>query len=295
MLVPINNRRLVPTLRTEVDPGPLLMDAVRRRWKGFEEQLVRARQQTHADETHDLRVALRRLQASLDLIQQAAPTPYRPGLRRRLKKVLRRLGPLRDAQVQEHLVGQLQEQFPELAGFHRSRTRVARDLRRDVRQRLKDLPMRRLRQKREQLLAELGLYLTRTPQDSLRKRIMEALDRRFTAVLAARRTVDASNLATIHTMRVAFKKFRYMVEILQPAMIGVGNAQLASMQAFQGMMGDVHDLDVLVATLSCFRRRSPHGSRLWRAQEELSHRLLLATDAFIGASDEVFSFWSLVR
>ena len=64
--------------------------------------------------------------------------------------------------------------------------------------------------------------------------------------------VDPETPASIHRMRVAFKNFRYMVEIVHPLMPGYPQDNLIHMHAFQSLMGDIQDTEVLLSAFEGF-------------------------------------------
>jgi len=59
----------------------------------------------------------------------------------------------------------------------------------------------------------------------------------------------------IHRIRIAFKKFRYMVEALSGIMPGISDRQVRAMQAYQKSMGKIQDVEVLLARLEKFVKR----------------------------------------
>ena len=94
-------------------------------------------------------------------------------------------------------------------------------------------------------------------------------------------------------MRVAFKKFRYMVESLAPLRGRTTSKQLKAMNAFQGSMGDIQDAEVLLAYVQAYaRNRGIAGeASLARALEELLRRRMILIETFFGSVDTVFIFW----
>jgi CHAD domain-containing protein len=56
-------------------------------------------------------------------------------------------------------------------------------------------------------------------------------------------------------MRLAFKQYRYSVEVLAPLFPSVTPDTMERLHAFQAMLGDIHDLDVILAEAAHFRRR----------------------------------------
>jgi CHAD domain-containing protein len=64
--------------------------------------------------------------------------------------------------------------------------------------------------------------------------------------------VDPAQPATIHRVRVAFKKFRYMVEIVHPMLEGYPEANLKRMNRYQTLMGEIQDAEVFLKALTDF-------------------------------------------
>ncbi|HEY4002066.1 MAG TPA: CHAD domain-containing protein [Candidatus Xenobia bacterium] len=280
------------TATVEMTLGAHLGQALSVRWRDFEGLVKRLRRKVRKKEVHAVRVTVRRLCALLDLIFETVPISAATKVRKRLKRCLAALGDLRDAQVQADTVADLLEAFPALQAFHQHLDKQVERLRKKAGRAMQDVSLRRLARRRRRLLDDATPHWTATKDERQRAQTAEAVGRAFSTVLERRTALDMTDLATVHKMRIDFKRFRYMVEVLQPFLSGVGSAQLSSMQAFQSMMGDVHDLDVLGQALNRFREKSGRPARLASVQDELAQRLLMAADRFMGASDEIYSFWN---
>ena len=63
-------------------------------------------------------------------------------------------------------------------------------------------------------------------------------------------------LRTVHRTRVAFKHYRYMVEAMVECLPGVTPGGLAAMRRFQGVMGSVQDIEVLLTELDRFLKKA---------------------------------------
>ena len=98
---------------------------------------------------------------------------------------------------------------------------------------------------------------------------------------------------TIHRLRVAFKKFRYMVESLQPLLDGISRRRLDQLHDFQTRMGEIQDAEVLRQALNKFETKT--GILQGRFLEALRRRQAKLTDGFIGVADQLFTFWPLDR
>jgi len=137
---------------------------------------------------------------------------------------------------------------------------------------------RRLRADQDQEPKESGL-------------VMATLEASFESVAARFRAIDPSNPATIHRTRVAFKKFRYMAEALQPMLPGATSRVTGQMRDYQARMGEIQDATVLRATLGKYLAKGKEpmpDAALIRA--ELERRKAALTAAFVNKAGELFSF-----
>jgi CHAD domain-containing protein len=127
-----------------------------------------------------------------------------------------------------------------------------------------------------------------------RREAMTAVDVAFNRIVERKVAIDRSNPATIHRVRVAFKKFRYLVEALAPILPKASPRQLKAMNAFQGRMGDIQDSEVLLASVRAFAIATQEGSEttLAEACQELNRRRTALVEAFLPTADLVFTFWN---
>jgi CHAD domain-containing protein len=84
----------------------------------------------------------------------------------------------------------------------------------------------------------------------IRRAAREAGKEALARLHESRLAVDPMDLDTVHRMRIALKKFRYLLEALRPLFPVVGEHDLESLHKLQTTMGDLHDLEVLSSTLS---------------------------------------------
>ncbi len=118
---------------------------------------------------------------------------------------------------------------------------------------------------------------------------MKSLVLAYTEVRQRKTRINPEQSATIHRLRVAFKKFRYLLEFLQPASTGIHKRQLKEMQSFQVMMGDIQDLSILLAHLdaNAHRKGKPDKRVLQPLVAELRRRLAAHIAAFASNADTI--------
>src|SRR5215475_9878820 len=112
-------------------------------WKDFSGAWKKARAKRSEKSIHDLRVSVRRLIATLEMSRALSKDRRIPKLQRRFKKVLKRLGPLRDLQVQLLNVSDM-TQAGLIRDFRRTLERRERRETRGIRTTLKRERKRRL-------------------------------------------------------------------------------------------------------------------------------------------------------
>ena len=196
---------------------------------------------------HDLRVATRRLQELLVFLQPALSP--RPGKRliRRARRIRRALGQIRNVDVMRDLV-----------------ERYARRLSKDRRRSLKPLIERLAQQARALRQANGDGRGLKVP--SLRKRIVAvrarlrrpegfSTVRRGREILVSRieslkdrlPAARSGRPEAMHALRIAIKRYRYSMEILQLAGIRQTRPCLLAARILQTELGKLHDLDILIA------------------------------------------------
>lgn len=244
---------------------------------------------------HDLRVSIRRLVSALDIIKEVPVEADVKVVRRTLKKHLEMFGPLRDTQTQMIAVSSLLDRFPELQEFT---NRLASEEQRLV---------KKLEKKMKAIDIEPLVASIRSSLKSLRKiqrdpvrgaeittAMIGTAEAAFERAVECRKRVKVKDPETIHRLRVAFKKFRYMVEVLQPVLGGVTDEMLRQMHDFQDAMGRIQDLGVLSSSYEEFLRSRdqavPKGHR--RVLKELERRRREHITEFLDIIGAIEMFWT---
>jgi CHAD domain-containing protein len=227
------------------------------RGEDFRRRLANVLQTFDPEAIHDLRVSSRRLREGLALFGPCYPSEGVARLDRRIRKVTRLLGDIRNrdeavlffAALREELdaccgsaldmliTAFEQERAAELKRLDRGlRTTAAAELNRQYR-RLVDLPA---------LFSasasgvDLFSPLEGFSRNALGSRLADVLQ----LVPAAR---QAGNVADQHQLRIAVKHFRYRLEILS-FLFGENYADIhAAVKNYQELLGRMHDLDVFAA------------------------------------------------
>ena len=114
----------------------------------------------------------------------------------------------------------------------------------------------------------------------------------FARVARLCRHVRAGDTKTIHRTRIAFKRFRYMVEALAPLLPAVTPDHRRAMRGYQCMMGDIQDMEVLLAALDKFvQKEGVDAGSARRLKKELVRWRQLLIQIYLNAAGRLRRFW----
>jgi CHAD domain-containing protein len=276
---------------TKEDPSTLtvnqlLLAALDKRWKNYRAQLKRCRAEFSNEAVHDLRVAARRMLALIQLLNSIAARPRLQKLNRAFKDQLNQFDDLRDTQVMLAEISETIKELPQLQKFQYHLQIVEEDLLKTLRKKLKVIDLfdvsKRIRKTRESLETN--------SDDELALQTLQAVDHAFLVTKQRHSWIDSAQSATIHRVRIAFKAFRYMVEIIQPLLKDFPPDNLKQMNDYQSLMGEIQDVEVIMQTLADFpSSASSFDHQPVRRYYERCHAE--AVSAFIEDMNQLDTFW----
>ena len=228
-----------------------LLSSLDQSWKNFSGAWKSARTKSSEKAIHDLRVNTRRLIAILELAKAVSGDGAIAKLQRRFKKVLKRMGSLRDTQVL--LVNLSQIQRGGLVGdFKRT---LEQKERREI-DGIRDELSRGRKQKLSKGVEDVRVGFCNLQAKLGREKVHRSIDRvlssRQNELLKAERTFHRSqpiNEDLLHAMRIALKKFRYVIEAAQPLLDDSARQRAKEMHAFQQLIGESRDVELLRTAL----------------------------------------------
>jgi CHAD domain-containing protein len=122
--------------------------------------------------------------------------------------------------------------------------------------------------------------------------VAKEVNEAFADVVRRRQAIDPAHASTVHRTRIAFKKFRYMVESLSPGLTGLGKSDLRALARYQKRMGILQDLEVMQECIKGFAEHNDGMAGLLTTfNSYLQGRRARALRGFLNSADELFRFW----
>jgi CHAD domain-containing protein len=191
-----------------------------------------------AADVHDLRVALRKCRTMADALTDTNPSPGWNKLKRNSKKIFHALGELRDVQVEQEWVKKLLSGATDARIQLLKRLRVLEDARlREAQKDLDHFDRKEWRKLSRKLRNKADMF----PVGSVvfqRQALMKLND----AVALYHQARKRKSGVAWHRVRIAIKRFRYIVENFLPQHY---EAWARDLKETQDLLGEIHDLDVL--------------------------------------------------
>ena len=292
-------RRIIPTIgprRRSTDPDVLnfIIQALDRRWNEYLVCLKRYQDTASVKNVHDLRVSIRRLTTTIDLIDRFNPDNIVRQARVKLKRQLTELSFLRDVHVEMVKIRRFLKELPEMKEFYEElRTRENKYLKS-----AKKISWKSDRKFIETAVnrAKIRLNARRasTTVENSRKIIDAAIDVSFDNLSKKLENVTPANYSSIHRVRLAFKPVRYTLEMLQPV-VGLDTRQLRTATLLARLMGQIQDLEVLMKDLVEFKWRGDKvSSAVMEIWLELERRKVDATQRFLRSIPKFGNIWKPV-
>jgi CHAD domain-containing protein len=269
-----------------LDARNLLIDSLDNHRTAYREKLKSCRAEFSRKAVHDLRTSIRRLLATLDVIAFVTSSARIEKLSNRLKEQLDNFSDLRDIQVMLDRVSEDMLAFPELEPFQNYLEKREKRQQRSDEKHIQNMKPGGV----EKRLLKIQGAVEELSPEALQDKLPQAVDEAYLTVLQRYSEIDPAQPVSIHHLRVAFKKFRYMVEAIQPCLPDFPEAQLQHMRDYQTQMGNIHDLQVLLETLAAFAENSDsYDPRPVRRFYEKA--LAEALSAYLKNKGKVLIFW----
>ena len=250
------------------------------------EELAKLLSKPDADSVHDLRVAIRRCRSIAAVMEEIDPDPAWPRMRKIARKLFRQLGAYRDAQVIDDWAQKLSPATDSLRihlhGVFESEESGLRDAVLRVAAKFNEKEWKRLQR-------HLTARMRFVPVGGLAAECL-AFERFEEIKELHAGAMRSAKPKPWHALRIGLKRFRYTVEDLLPEHAAAWSDNL---KRLQDLLGDIHDLDVLAATIKAAQPAGTAASRqAWKEKikRERTQRVLTCRQLTLGKTS-VLNQW----
>ncbi len=262
-----------------------LVEALDQRWTNYRARLKQCRTEFSNEAVHDMRTAARRMLALIRLLNSVAPRPRLQRLSRAFKEQLDEFDELRDTQVILAEISETLQQLPQLQVFQDYLQGVEKKLLKTLRKKLRVVDLfdvsKRIRRLRE---------LLRTESKSIVFDLLTTVDNAYAITKQRQNWVNPAQATTVHRVRIGFKSFRYMVEIVHPLLPGFPMENLRRMHDYQSLMGEIQDIEIIVQALADAPvQAASFDPEPVRNYYESCHAK--AISAYLESMDQLDTFW----
>jgi CHAD domain-containing protein len=129
-------------------------------------------------------------------------------------------------------------------------------------------------------------------EQEINLQVLEALDAAYTLVSQRYMAIEPELPVSIHNLRIAFKKFRYMIESLHPLIDDFPAENLKRMHDYQVLMGDIQDMEIALRQLKDLAKSKPSAD-LEPVSAFYKSRCAEALSRYLDNKGEVTAFWRL--
>jgi CHAD domain-containing protein len=265
----------------------LLLTALDQRYEKYRAERKRCKDEFSEQAVHELRVATRRMLALIELLRAVTSQPRLKDLRRAFKEQLDSLDELRDTQVMLAEISKTIESLPDLACLQKILRKREKRLLKAAERDVRGLKVNAIAASVKKV--RTGLLEAAFSQD-LTTRLLTTVDEAFLTVTQRYGLIDPTLLASVHHMRIAFKKFRYMVELIYLLLPGFPQKNLGEMHAYQSLMGDIQDLEVFLRALGKFAGKDKNFDPIL-VRAYYQRRLAETLKAYLENAQQFDRFW----
>lgn len=194
---------------------------------------------------HDMRVAIRRLRTLLKMSRSLFGRWHTDCVRRAYAEVMRATGDLRDEEVLEETLAGAATHAAFAPWLDQRKTRESR-LRHAVTARIERGELDRARL----MLKALLVFPVDPGRDTDLARFARRTVERARRKVEGQRDVGPDDVLGLHDLRIAYKELRYSIELLSEALPIDARAMLEPATVFQKRLGEIHDVDVAIETVT---------------------------------------------
>ena len=283
-----------PKIRITVNPSQpnyvlgFIDRVLEQKWVQYEIALREFQTKPTRRAVHDLRVAIRRLIAILDLIHKFIPQNNVNLVKERLNDQVSGLSDLRDIQVQISTIRKILKEFPELKKFFKMLLDDEEKYLKRSKRTTTPAFVTPLNSAIGRVQVSLGARRASLSPDKAQNIVEEAVNNAFELVTKRLKELNPGEYKTIHRVRLAFKPFRCLLETFHPLLPSVETKQVKNALWLARTMGEIQDFDVLMKKLVEYKWESGEQRKamveIWQETEtrknDTARRLLSSLNKF---------------
>lgn len=268
-----------------------LASSLKKQWRRYRKALRCCQEEFSPAAVHASRVDTRRLLSIVGLLSPFLTKGRAAKMQALLKRHLDSFDDLRDTQVQLAAIGQLKRTFTAAGRFCEYLLKRERQFSRETRRQIKGIKTQRLSKWIAGCRQDLRTWEQHDFPYAANALLLRMVHAAFARTQRLYDVIDCNDTKTIHRARIAFKKFRYMVEILAKDLPNVDRRLLRAMHDYQTLMGDIQDAQVLLTTYEEFLRKKKNQTQSARTfRKHLQERRKQMIQAYISAADRFLDF-----
>lgn len=238
---------------------------------------------------HDIRIALRRLMALTEIVNPILGVSDKKTKNslKLIKQKLKMFGPLRDVHISLLYIDEMQKEFPDLEAFFDHLNVLEGSLSKDLSKEFKKMDISNIKEISESLQKKLS---KESKSDNLYDMLLSSATASFNNVISLLEDARPEDIASIHSVRIAFKNFRYMIEVID-SINPVGQDFHDNMKSVQDVLGIIQDLNVVEGLLCDFiEKKHPAECGILSIEyHELLKRQKSLVDSFLQSSEKIYS------
>lgn len=236
-----------------------LLSSFDERWMNFSMRLSSAKKETSMENVHHFRVATRRLLVLLDLLNNLLSQSKYEKLRKYLRGLRSNFNALHDTQMIIDSLIVAREKGLDTEPFLKRMQKTEKRLNKEVVKVISSLKQDHLFTNSIQIRTELVQILA--DPNFLDSQILPKLDESYAEIKEISQLINPSKVSTIHNLRISYRKFRYMIEILIPILHDYPTEHLVKMRSYQDMMGEIQNGEIILTHLNQISKNIAESKR----------------------------------
>ena len=241
------------------------------------------------EHVHDIRVALRRLMALTEIMYPLLDISKKKSKNniKLMKQKFKMFGPLRNIHISILYIDNMKKDFPDLESFSNHLNILEKDLSKKLSKEFNKMEISDIK-KISELLQKKISKISKT--DDVYNMLLTSAITSFEDVVSLLEKADPDDIKSIHKVRIAFKKFRYMIEVID-SINPVGQDFHDNMKSIQDILGNIQDLSVIELLLCDFiEKEHPAECGILSIEyHELLKRQKSLVNSFLQSKEKIYS------